>query len=63
MNLKLHFSDSHIDYFPKNLGNYSEEQGERFHQDIRDMESRYISRKMEREHDGGLLLEPQKRCI
>ncbi|KMQ92437.1 ubiquitin-protein ligase e3b-like protein [Lasius niger] len=34
MNLKLHFLDSHIDYFPENLGDYSEKQGERFHQDI-----------------------------
>ena len=24
MNLKLHFLDSHINYFPMNLGNYSE---------------------------------------
>jgi len=35
MNLKLHFLDSHIDYFPMNLGAYSEEQEERFHQDIK----------------------------
>ena len=41
MNLKLHFLDSHIDYFPENLGDYSEEQGERFHQDIKEMEFRY----------------------
>ena len=41
MNLKLHFLDSHIDYFNINLGNYSEEQGERFHQDIKEMERRY----------------------
>ena len=32
--VQLHFLDSHIDYFPENLGAYSEEQGERFHQDI-----------------------------
>ena len=41
MNLKLHFLDSHIDYFQMNLGDYSEEQGERFHQDILEMERRY----------------------
>ncbi|KYN50270.1 hypothetical protein ALC62_08512 [Cyphomyrmex costatus] len=41
MNLKIHFLHSHIDYFPENLGNFSEEQGERFHQDIKDMERRY----------------------
>lgn len=41
MSLKVHFLHSHVDYFPKNLGDYSEEQGERFHQDIRDAERRY----------------------
>jgi len=28
MNLKLHFLHSHLDYFPENLEDYSEEQGE-----------------------------------
>lgn len=38
MNYKLHFLYSHLDYFPKNLGDYSEEQGEWFHhQDIKEM--------------------------
>lgn len=41
INLKLHFLNSHLDYFPMNLGDYSEEQGERFHQDIKVMERRY----------------------
>lgn len=44
MNLKLHFLDSHLDKFPENLGDYSEEQGERFHQDIKVMETRYQGR-------------------
>jgi hypothetical protein len=44
MNLKLHFLHSHIDYFPENLGDFSEEQGERFHQDISEMEKRYQGR-------------------
>ena len=26
MNLKLHFKDSHVEYFPENLRNYGEEQ-------------------------------------
>ena len=38
MSLKLHFLDSHVEYFPDNLGEYSEEQGDRFHQDIKVME-------------------------
>ena len=30
--------DSHLEYFPENLGDYNEEQGERFHQDIKVMQ-------------------------
>lgn len=41
MSLKVHFLHSHLDNFPDNLGHYSEEQGERFHQDIKEMERRY----------------------
>ena len=31
MSIKLHYLFSHLDYFPENLGDVSEEQGERFH--------------------------------
>ncbi|XP_076043843.1 uncharacterized protein LOC143026937 [Oratosquilla oratoria] len=41
MSLKVHFLDSHLDFFPENLGAVSDEQGERFHQDIASMEQRY----------------------
>ena len=41
MSIKMHFLHSHLDYFPKNCGNYIEEQGERFHQDISCMEELY----------------------
>ncbi|GBM55237.1 hypothetical protein AVEN_31542-1 [Araneus ventricosus] len=41
MSLKVHFLDSHLDYFPENLGAVIEESGERFHQDIKEMERRY----------------------
>lgn len=44
MNLKLHFLHSHLDRFPDNLGDFSEEQGERFHQDLKVMETRYQGR-------------------
>ena len=47
MNLKLHFMDFHVKYFSENLGEYSEEQGERFQQDIKVMEQRYQSRRNE----------------
>ena len=38
---KMHFLHSHLDYFPENCDDYSEEQGERFYQDISCMEERY----------------------
>ena len=38
MSFKLHFLNSHLNYFPENSGAVSEEQGERFHQDIKEME-------------------------
>lgn len=41
MSLKIHFLDSHLDFFPENLGAVSDEHGERFHQDISNMEKRY----------------------
>ncbi|KAI6648986.1 hypothetical protein LOD99_6869 [Oopsacas minuta] len=41
MSIKIHFHHSHLDYFPKSLWALSEEQGERFHQDISDIEHRY----------------------
>ncbi|GBN60647.1 hypothetical protein AVEN_130660-1 [Araneus ventricosus] len=39
--LKVYFLDSHLVYFPENLGAVSEDQGERFHQDIKEKESGY----------------------
>ena len=41
MSVLLHFLHSHLEYFPDNLGYYSEEQCERFHQDLKVMERRY----------------------
>lgn len=41
MSLKLHFLHSHLDFFPENCGATSDEHGERFHQEISDMEERY----------------------
>ncbi|CAH1114222.1 unnamed protein product [Psylliodes chrysocephalus] len=40
MSLKIHFLHAHLDYFPDNLGDVSEEQGKRIHQDIKEMERR-----------------------
>lgn len=35
MSMKLHFLFSHLEYFPENVGAFSEEMGERFHQDFK----------------------------
>jgi hypothetical protein len=37
MSLKVHLLHSHLDFFPENLGEVSNEQGECFHQDIKSM--------------------------
>ena len=44
MSVKLHNLYSHLDRFPENLGAVSDEQGERFHQDLKTMEERYQGR-------------------
>ena len=44
MSVKMHYLFSHIDWFPENLGSMSDEQGERFHQDLKEMETRYQGR-------------------
>lgn len=41
MNLKMHFLKCHLHEFEENLGAYSDQHGERFHQDIKTMEKRY----------------------
>ena len=44
MSITLHFLHSHLYDFPENLGAVSDEQGERFHQDLNTMEHRYQGR-------------------
>ena len=44
MSIKMHYLFSHMDRFPENLGSMSDEQGERFHQDMKEMETRYQGR-------------------
>lgn len=41
MSIQLHTLHSHFDFFRENLGEISEEHGERFHKDIQFIESRY----------------------
>ncbi|GBM23497.1 hypothetical protein AVEN_153076-1 [Araneus ventricosus] len=44
LSLKLHVLDSHLNFFPQNLGAISDEHGERFHQDISMFEKRFSGR-------------------
>ena len=44
MSIKAHFLNSHLDKFPANLGDVSDEYGERLYQDIKAMEKRYQDR-------------------
>lgn len=41
MSLKIYFIYNHLDFFPDNCGDCSDEQGERFHQDIATIEERF----------------------
>ena len=41
MSVKMNYLFSHMVQFPENLGSTSDEQGERFHQDLKEMETRY----------------------
>ena len=41
MSITINFLNSHSDYFPISFGDYSEEKGERFHQDLATIEERY----------------------
>ena len=62
MSLKMHFLFSHLDFFPLNCGDVSDEHGERFHQDISVMQHRYVQGEMERCHVRWLLLDDEKGC-
>ena len=41
MSLKTHLLDSHLEFFPPNLGHVRDEHGDRTHQDILHMEKWY----------------------
>ena len=44
MSLKAHLLHSHLDHFPSNCGDYSDEHRELFHQELKTMEHRYQGR-------------------
>mgnify|MGYP004581398979 CR=1 FL=1 len=41
MSIKIHFLHSHLEFFPENLGKLSDEQGERFHKELWEIEKRF----------------------
>ena len=41
MSIKMYYLFSHVDRFPENLGSISGEQGERHHEEVKQMETRY----------------------
>jgi len=41
MSLKIHFLESHLDFFPENLDEVSDEHGERFRQETEAKEKRF----------------------
>ena len=44
MSIKVYLIFSQLEKFPENIGSVNDEQGERFHQDMRDMEKKYQGR-------------------
>ena len=54
VNIKVYYLFTHLDCFPENLGDLSEEHGERYHYDIMVMESGQV----ECSHDNRLLFKP-----
>ena len=44
MSLKIHFLHQHLNFFPDTLGAVSDEHGERLHQEVSLMETRYQGR-------------------
>ena len=60
MSMKVLMLNAHLDEFKENLDEYSEEHGERFHQGIKDFESRYqgqYNENMMRDYIWGLIRE------
>jgi hypothetical protein len=61
MNLKIHFLESHVDFFPEKLGKVSDEHGERFHPRYYDY-GKAVPRQVGIKYVGRLLLDTEKRC-
>ena len=61
MSLKIHFLESHLDFFPENLGEVNDEHSERFHQDIMTME-KAVPRQVDLKYVSRLLLDTEDGC-
>jgi len=61
MSLKIYFLESHLGFFPENLGDVSDEHGERLRQDIMAMEKWYLG-KWTLKYVGKLLLDNEEGC-
>jgi len=53
---KIHFSNSHLDFSPENLGVVSDQHGERFDRYFQHRKG--VAGQVEPKYDGGLLLDP-----
>jgi len=60
MSLKIHFPESHLDFFPENLGDVSDGHGERFHQDIMAVEKQYQGKYLK--YAGRIFLDTEEGC-
>lgn len=47
MSPKIHYLHQHLDFFRENLGKISDEHGERFHQQIKLIEKRFLGKPIE----------------
>jgi len=61
MSLKIHFMESHLDFFTGNFSKVSDKHGERFHQDIMAME-KAVPRQVDLKCVGRLLLDTEEGC-
>jgi len=48
MSLKIHLLNAHLECFPGNYGAFSDEHGERFHQEMASMEIRFKGKNIAR---------------
>ena len=67
VSIKVRFLNSHLDEFPANLGDVSDEHGERFYQETEVMEERYIPKPVRNSYDSRLTVrvfkETTRTCI